>query len=103
MVALLQRGIGKQSNAGGGVSPQRQGGRETRRGGGWLGGVGGQPHGVGAVEPSKKAVTELVPSAAPEANTIRHMVVDKATRQIWFGGDANMIGRVQVSSPPLVP
>jgi hypothetical protein len=31
------------------------------------------------------------------------MVFDKASRQIWFGGDANMIGRVNVSAGPLVP
>jgi hypothetical protein len=31
------------------------------------------------------------------------MVFDKATRQIWFGGDANMIGRVQVTPEPVVP
>jgi hypothetical protein len=31
------------------------------------------------------------------------MVFDKATRQIWFGGDANMIGRVKVSPEPVVP
>ena len=41
--------------------------------------------------------------AADGPNTIRHMTFDKATRQIWFGGDANMIGRVQVSAPPVVP
>jgi hypothetical protein len=31
------------------------------------------------------------------------MTFDKTTRQIWFGGDANMIGRVQVSAAPAVP
>lgn len=31
-----------------------------------------------------------------EANTIRHMTFDKATRQIWFGSDLGSIGKVAV-------
>jgi virginiamycin B lyase len=69
----------------------------------WIAETGVQPNRLVAFDPSKKAFTEIIPIAADQANTIRHMVFDKSTRQIWFGGDANMIGRVQVSAPPLVP
>ena len=69
----------------------------------WLAETGVQPNRLVAFDPAKKAFTETVTIAANEPNTIRHMTFDKATRQIWFGGDANMIGRVQVSAAPVVP
>ena len=69
----------------------------------WLAETGSQPNRLVAFDPAKKAFTENVPIAADGNNTIRHMTFDKATRQIWFGGDANMIGRVKVSAEPLVP
>ena len=69
----------------------------------WLAETGIQPNRLVAFDPAKKAFTENVPIAADGNNTIRHMTFDKATRQIWFGGDANMIGRVKVSAEPLVP
>jgi virginiamycin B lyase len=69
----------------------------------WLAETGVQPNRLVAFDPAKKAFTETVVIAADGANSIRHMTFDKATRQIWFGGDANMIGRVQVSPAPVVP
>jgi virginiamycin B lyase len=69
----------------------------------WLAETGVQPNRLVAFDPAKKAFTETVTIAASGPNTIRHMTFDKATRQIWFGGDANMIGRVQVSAAPVVP
>jgi len=69
----------------------------------WLAETGVQPNRLVAFDPAKKAFTETVTIASDGPNTIRHMTFDKATRQIWFGGDANMIGRVQVSAPPVVP
>ncbi|HEX9484192.1 MAG TPA: hypothetical protein VF929_06405 [Gemmatimonadaceae bacterium] len=69
----------------------------------WLAETGVQPNRLVAFDPSRGAFTEIVPIAADGANAIRHMVFDKSSRQIWFGGDANMIGRLQVSAAPLVP
>ena len=69
----------------------------------WLAETGVQPNTLVAFDPAKRAFTESVPIAAHGDNAIRHMVFDKATRQIWFGGDANMIGRLKVSGEPLVP
>ncbi len=69
----------------------------------WLAETGVQPNRLVAFDPKVGAFTETVTIAAEGNNTIRHMVFDKKSRQIWFGGDANMIGRVQVSAPTLVP
>ena len=69
----------------------------------WLAETGPQPNRLVAFDPAKKSFTETVVVAADKANTIRHMTFDKASRQIWFGGDANMIGRVKVAPEPLVP
>lgn len=69
----------------------------------WLAETGVQPNRLVAFDPKVGTFTETVLIAADGPNTIRHMVFDKKARQIWFGGDANMIGRVQVSSPALVP
>jgi virginiamycin B lyase len=69
----------------------------------WLAETGVQPNRLVAFDPARKAFTESVPIAAHGANTIRHMVFDRASRQIWFGGDANMIGRVAVAPEPVVP
>jgi len=69
----------------------------------WLAETGPQPNKLVAFDPAKRAFTESVTIAADKANTIRHMTFDRATRQIWFGGDANMIGRVTVAPEPLVP
>ena len=69
----------------------------------WVAETGIQPNRLVAFDPAKKAFTETVVIAADEPNTIRHMTFDKSTRQIWFGGDANMIGRVHVSQVAVIP
>jgi len=69
----------------------------------WVAETGAQPNTLQAFDPKKKTWVEslAIPTDAP--NTIRHMTFDKATRQIWFGGDANMIGRIKVAPAPVVP
>lgn len=69
----------------------------------WLAETGVQPNRLVAFDPVKKAFVESLPIEAEGPNAIRHMVFDKASRQIWFGGDANMIGRVRVAPEPIVP
>ena len=69
----------------------------------WLAETGPQPNRLVAFDPAKRAFAETVVIPSDVPNAIRHMVFDKASRQIWFGGDANMIGRVNVSAAPLVP
>ena len=69
----------------------------------WLAETGVQPNRLVAFDPAQKKFTETITIAADKANTIRHMTFDKASRKIWFGGDANMIGSVTVAPQPLVP
>jgi virginiamycin B lyase len=69
----------------------------------WLAETGPQPNRLVAFDPSQRKFTETIAIPSNGANTIRHMTFDRATRQIWFGGDANMIGRVQVAPPAIVP
>ena len=69
----------------------------------WVAETGVQPNKLQAFDPRKKTWVESVVVPADGPNVIRHMTFDKATRQIWFGGDANMIGRVKVAPDPVVP
>jgi virginiamycin B lyase len=69
----------------------------------WVAETGVQPNKIQAFDPRKKTWVESVTIAADGPNTIRHMTFDHATRSIWFGGDANMIGRVKVAPEPVVP
>ncbi len=46
----------------------------------------------------------LPPVAVPSGGgTIRNMVYDARARAIWFGSDANTIGRAQLPNPPATP
>ena len=69
----------------------------------WLAETGPQPNRLVAFDPAQSKFTETITIPSKGANTIRHMTFDRTTRQIWFGGDANMIGRVQVAPPSIVP
>jgi virginiamycin B lyase len=69
----------------------------------WVAETGVQPNKVHAFDPKRETFVESISIAAEGRNTIRHMQWDKATRQIWFGGDANMIGRIKVAPVPVVP
>ena len=69
----------------------------------WLAETGPQPNRLVAFDPAQKKFVETIVIPADRANTIRHMTFDRTTRQIWFGGDANQIGRVNVASMDLVP
>lgn len=54
--------------------------------------TGKQPNKLGFDSQYLKCTNEIVvPSGAM---TVRHMVVRKPSRSIWFGSDANTIGRV---------
>lgn len=69
----------------------------------WVAETGTQPNKLHAFDPATGMWAETIPIPADGPNTIRHMMFDKATRQIWFGGDANMIGRVKVAPAPIIP
>lgn len=64
----------------------------------WWVETGPRPNRLIAFDPAlgKVVINEPVGTDAP--NTIRHMVYHAPTKSIWYGSDANMIGRVKV--PP---
>jgi virginiamycin B lyase len=63
----------------------------------WLAETGVQPNRLVAFDPKSKKWVENITIPSDGPNTIRHMQWDRATRQIWFGGDANQIGRIKVA------
>ena len=67
----------------------------------WIAETGIQPNRLVAFDPRSRQFVTTV-TVAGEPNTIRHMVFDKKSRQIWWGSDVNSIGRITVP-PALVP
>ena len=69
----------------------------------WLAETGVKPNRLVAFDTkSRKWVASMnVGDNAP--NTIRHMVFDKTTRQLWFGTDQGAIGRALVPMGAVVP
>lgn len=68
----------------------------------WLAETGVRPNRLVAFDPRQKEFTMVaevqsgVAGGPAGANTIRHMVFHKPTREIWFGSDANTVGRLKV-------
>jgi virginiamycin B lyase len=62
----------------------------------WMVETGSQPNRLVGFDPAKQSFFGLTPIPSG-AGTVRHMVYDERTGQIWFGTDANTIGRAQVS------
>jgi len=61
----------------------------------WLAETGVQPNRLVVFDPKSRAfVQNIVVDGQP--NTIRHMVFDKKSREIWWGSDVNVLGRVKV-------
>jgi virginiamycin B lyase len=65
----------------------------------WMVETGSQPNRLVGFDPKTEKFfgTSPIPSGG---GTVRHMVFDKRTRQIWFGTDNNTIGRAEVSAAP---
>jgi len=62
----------------------------------WLAETGVQPNRLVAFDAKTEKWIYNVPVEKSGGGTIRHMVFHKPTRTIWFGSDANTIGRVVV-------
>ena len=69
----------------------------------WLAETGVQPNALVAFDPRSRKWVASVPVGAKAPNTIRHMVFDRRTRQLWFGSDLNTIGSAKVPGPAIVP
>lgn len=62
----------------------------------WLVETGVQPNRLVGFDPKTQSWFSITPVSKSGGGTIRHMIFHKATRTIWFGTDANTIGRATV-------
>jgi virginiamycin B lyase len=62
----------------------------------WLVETGVQPNRLVAFDPKGESWFSITPVAKSGGGSIRHMVFHKPTRTIWFGTDANTIGRASI-------
>lgn len=62
----------------------------------WLAETGIQPNRLVGFDPKSESWISVTPISESGGLTIRHMVYDKATRSLWFGTDANTIGRARI-------
>ncbi|HEX2722849.1 MAG TPA: hypothetical protein VHM24_08025 [Gemmatimonadaceae bacterium] len=62
----------------------------------WLVETGVQPNRLVGFDPKTQSWFSITPISKSGGLTIRHMVFHKPTRTIWFGTDANTIGRARV-------
>jgi virginiamycin B lyase len=69
----------------------------------WLAETGIQPNKLVAFDPKTRTWVASMPVGERAPNTVRHMVFDKKTRQLWFGTDQNTIGRARVPAAGAVP
>jgi len=69
----------------------------------WVAETGIQPNALVAFDTKSRKWVASVPVGERAPNTVRHMVFDKKTRQLWFGSDQNAIGSAKVPPPAVVP
>ena len=69
----------------------------------WVAETGIQPNTLVAFDVKSRRWVASVPVGAKAPNTVRHMIFDKKTRQLWFGADQNFIGSAKVPGPAVVP
>lgn len=69
----------------------------------WVAETGIQPNALVAFDTKSKRWVASVPVGERAPNTVRHMVFDKKTRQLWYGADQNFIGSAKVPGPVVVP
>ncbi len=62
----------------------------------WLVETGVQPNRLVGFDPKTQSWFSITPVSKSGGGTIRHMIFHKPTRTIWFGTDANTIGRASV-------
>ena len=69
----------------------------------WVAETGVQPNTLVAFDTKSKTWVASLPIGTKAPNTVRHMVFDKKTRQLWYGSDQNTIGSAKVPGAPIVP
>jgi len=66
----------------------------------WFVETGPQPNRLVGFDPGTERFFSITPIAKSGGATVRHMVYHRPTRSIWFGTDANTIGRAVITPPP---
>lgn len=62
----------------------------------WYVETGSRPNRMVAFDPAREEFVVNQPVGAEGPNTVRHMIYHQPTRSIWYGADANVIGKVSV-------
>ncbi len=62
----------------------------------WYVETGPRPNRLVAFDPAREAFVVDTPIGTDGPNTIRNMVFHRPTRTIWYGADANVLGRITV-------
>jgi virginiamycin B lyase len=62
----------------------------------WVAETGIQPNRLAVFDPKTSRWVSVTPIAESGAGTVRHMSFNRPTRTMWFGTDANTIGRARV-------
>ncbi len=62
----------------------------------WLAETGIQPNRLVGFDPKTESWISVTPISQSGGLTVRHMIYDKPTRSLWFGTDANTIGRALI-------
>ena len=62
----------------------------------WYVETGPRPNRMVAFDPAREDFVVNLPVGTDGPNTIRHMIYHPATRSIWYGADADVVGRVTV-------
>ena len=62
----------------------------------WLAETGVQPNRLVGFDTKSESWISITPIAESGGGTVRHMVFHEPTRTIWFGTDANTIGRAKI-------
>lgn len=62
----------------------------------WVAETGVQPNTIAVFDPKRSAWVSVTPISQSGGGTVRHMSFDRASRTMWFGTDANTIGRIKV-------
>jgi virginiamycin B lyase len=63
----------------------------------WIAETGVQPNRLVGFDPKAEKFFSITPVAQSGAGTIRHMVYHAGTNSLWFGTDANTIGRASLT------
>jgi virginiamycin B lyase len=69
----------------------------------WVAETGVQPNRLVEFDPRTRTFVSNTPIPSSSPNTVRHMVFERATHQLWFADDAGRVTRATVGAVGIVP